>query len=183
MSETSDRERAEKFFGAAHGTYVMGWIPEHLAALSSDLAAEFAAVRAPLEATIAQQAQRIETLTAAKNDAYRQRNLLAMLLASEHGGSLVAAVPSESEWTRVLLVPLRTGQISFHLHDSEVRTVLECPYIRQVDGGWDGHTDAEKWKRVRAALSGVDAESNVTASVNPGAPGQIPDPSPPTPDG
>jgi hypothetical protein len=99
-----------------------------------------------------------------KNDAYAQRNRLAILLASEHGGTLVPAIPSEPGWTRVLLIPLCTGQISFHLHDSEVRSVLECPSIRQAGGWWDGHTDEEKWSRVRAAA--IRAMSNVCTGCN-----------------
>lgn len=98
--------------------------------------------------TASSEGERAE-LVAAKDRAYRERNQLAILLASMTGGTLGwhEGAP-EKGWERVLFINLPSGQVSFHVHASEVPEVLACPLIRQAETKWDGHTDPEKWARV-----------------------------------
>ena len=99
----------------------------------------------------------VERMEAEKNNAYAQRNKLAVLLAAKYGGSLVDANPQEPGWSSVLLIPTGSGQISFHVHDSELPYVLSMPNIKMHDGAWDGHDDGEKWRRVERESSRAGA--------------------------
>lgn len=92
-----------------------------------------------------------------KDDAYAQRNRLAILLASLFGGRVMPATPPEPGWSSVLAFDLWTGQITFHLKDSEIDGALSCPGVLRADANdWDGHDDAEKWDRIaRAACSAL----------------------------
>jgi hypothetical protein len=96
---------------------------------------------------------KVERMEREKNDAYAQRNKLAVLLAAKYGGSLVDANPQEPGWSCVLLIPTGSGQLSFHVHDSELPYVVSMPAIKIGGGVWDGHDDAEKWLRVERESS------------------------------
>ena len=96
---------------------------------------------------------RIAAQEEAKNAAYWERNMLAVALATIYMGRLLPHVGEpfdEPGWDSVLIFELpRGGQVSFHVHASQIPEVLACPTIR-IDGAqWDGHTNDEKWERVR----------------------------------
>jgi len=54
----------------------------------------------------------------------------------------------DADWRHVVLIQLPTGQISWHIHDSEVP---RFDFITRHSGDpWDGHTTDEKYARMRA---------------------------------
>jgi len=55
----------------------------------------------------------------------------------------------EDEWRNVVIIQLPTGQVSWHIHDSEKEWFSE---IRTFLLQWDGHTTEEKYRRVLAMV-------------------------------
>lgn len=52
----------------------------------------------------------------------------------------------DDDWRHIIFVELPAGQVSWHIHDSEL------PLFSFLDGhcaAWDGHDTAEKYRRVR----------------------------------
>lgn len=102
---------------------------------------------------------------------YRERAMLAALLARTvlaHGGKagIRGHEPdpdptwSPEYWT-VLLIDLPTGQVSWHLHDSDRDLVAGLP---TYDGHWDGHSTELKLERVTAcAVAGMPPELDTEA--------------------
>lgn len=54
----------------------------------------------------------------------------------------------ESDWTNIIFLDLPTGQVSWHIHDSELHLFEGLPAYPQP---WDGHTTPEKYRRVNTA--------------------------------
>ena len=86
------------------------------------------------------------------NDAYFDRNqaVMAMARMAQLQGRKVGILtdPDEPDWP-VLMIDLPTGQIGYHLPRDEV--VGDWP---EYDGVWDGHSLAEKRKRIHRFLAG-----------------------------
>lgn len=95
-----------------------------------------------------------------KDLAYQERNKMLVLvcrLAMADGfvvgiGEHVRACVSGREgddwdesWRTVIYIDLPTGQVSWHIHDSEMHLFSFLPKYR---GNWDLHTTEEKWDRV-----------------------------------
>lgn len=83
-----------------------------------------------------------------KDDAYAQRNMLVGAL-SKLFPAWVSTDPSEPNWP-VVMIELPTGQISFHVTRKERYSVF-AHLGTDLPGncsGWDGHDDAEKWRRI-----------------------------------
>lgn len=82
---------------------------------------------------------------------YRERNQLIAALSKLfpswvgiHEGS--APGSWDKEWLNVVYIELPTGQVSWHIHNSEVGLfshLKECPPRK-----WDGHTMQEKYDRL-----------------------------------
>jgi hypothetical protein len=53
----------------------------------------------------------------------------------------------EDEWRNIVCVHLPTGQATWHIHDSEV---ILFGHLAMTEGDWDGHTTAEKYRRLDA---------------------------------
>lgn len=88
----------------------------------------------------------------AKDNAYRERNALVALLAAMYPSALVRhelreGEPWEDNWMNVVLIQLPTGQVSFHVHASELLTIFSHVPVATGEE-WDGHTSEEKWSRV-----------------------------------
>lgn len=83
----------------------------------------------------------------AKDGAYWERNMLALLLAkvmneSSNWGKCGWYVHGEWEgWTRV--ISLNDGKITFHIPDD-----FDLGDLPQIEPNWDGHTTEEKWLHV-----------------------------------
>lgn len=89
-----------------------------------------------------------------RDAAYRERNRLVALLAALYPSYLVRhdereGEPWDEEWRNVVLIDLPTGQISFHIHSSELLTLFDRVKIGHNEK-WDGHTNEEKWRRIQA---------------------------------
>jgi hypothetical protein len=94
-------------------------------------------------------------LIAQKDKAYAERNLCVALIASyaqwfgHHVGIKThqeGDTEWDPEWMHVLFIDLPTGQVSWHLHVSEIGNF---PGIGPYIGEWDGHTTEEKYQRVK----------------------------------
>jgi hypothetical protein len=51
----------------------------------------------------------------------------------------------EDDWRNIVFVEIPAGQISWHIHDSELPWFAFLP---RYDAPWDGHTTEEKYCRV-----------------------------------
>lgn len=123
-----------------------------------------------LEERIAALTEERDALAQAKDGAYSERNqcvaLMAQMARQLRWNVWVGQHPAEdtaweSDWRTILFIRLPTGQASWHFHDSEVHLLEGLPRIPPNDphGRWDGHDTPEKYRRVRAALSGAPKES------------------------
>ncbi|QLE46556.1 hypothetical protein FD723_40805 (plasmid) [Nostoc sp. C052] len=88
----------------------------------------------------------------AKNLAYSERNkLLVPLCKMAIALNLVAGIGQhqgeewDDDWRNIIFLELPTGQISFHIHDSELHLFQFLP---PYTGKWDGHDTATKWDRL-----------------------------------
>ena len=92
---------------------------------------------------------------AERDAAYTERNKVVAGLAAmviKAGGRAWLAdhqdKPGEDwdpEWRTVVFIDGPTGQLSWHLHDSDVMHFLFLP---RGENRWDGHTSEEKYARI-----------------------------------
>ena len=98
----------------------------------------------------------VEKMRARKDGAYEERNrvVAALMRATTLAGGAAGTAeheddpngpPWDPEWRTVVYADLPTGQVSWHVHDSQ-RPLFAAfdPY----GGRWDGHDTAEKYARV-----------------------------------
>jgi hypothetical protein len=99
----------------------------------------------------------IVNLTEQKNAAYAERNkcivimarmALALGLEAGLGRHEEEDKDWEDDWRNIVFIDLPTGQVSWHIHDSEL-PLFE--WLLQYKCGWDGHTTEEKYQRVLEA--------------------------------
>jgi len=93
----------------------------------------------------------------AKNGAYWERNMLALMLAKLTNEKMTVWENSYRSgwyyhgewdgWSRV--ISINRGQITFHVPDD-----FDLGNLPQITPNWDGHTTEEKWRRV-AEICGV----------------------------
>ncbi len=83
-----------------------------------------------------------------KDAAYAERDRLVALLASFFPSSVEQHLGAEWEddWRNVVFIDLPTGQVTWHIHDSELPLFAHVP--RSQGRKWDGHTNDVKWNRV-----------------------------------
>ena len=99
---------------------------------------------------------------AQKDSAYRERDQVVALAAR------MAAIlrwptwlarhedkpgdpPWEDNWRNIVFIRLPSGQVSWHIHDSEVSLVRFLPSALSSEAEpWDGHDTAEKYRRCGA---------------------------------
>lgn len=95
--------------------------------------------------------QKIEYVPQSKLDAvYRERNLVAAALArlaiAQGWKAGIGNDPSVEEgWQNVLFIDLPTGQVSWHIHSSEIEAFSS---LQWYENAWDGHTVMEKNARL-----------------------------------
>lgn len=96
--------------------------------------------------------QEIETLKKQKDLAYSERNKLVALLSKLFPASLERHPDEdkdwEDDWRWIVFIQLPTGQVSWHIHDSELPLFDHLPANQGVK--WDGHDNNLKW--IRASL-------------------------------
>lgn len=105
-------------------------------------------------AIVAYAAQQNAELVASKDRAYAERNKCVVglaLLARDLGYKVgLARHPEEDktwedDWRNIVFIELPTGQLSWHMHDSDMYMLYSfCrePYE------WDGHSTEEKYRRL-----------------------------------
>lgn len=89
-----------------------------------------------------------------KNNAYAERNCLVAALSKLFPASLERHPenePYEDDWRWIVFIDLPTGQVCWHIHDSELP--LFAHLQRNAGRTWDGHDREEKYRRV-AGLGG-----------------------------
>lgn len=87
---------------------------------------------------------------AERDAAYVERNRLVAALARIFPAWLadhrdIQGEKWDPEWRTVVFIDGPTGQLSWHLHDSDVPLFEGLPRSQNT---WDGHTSAEKYERV-----------------------------------
>jgi hypothetical protein len=86
------------------------------------------------------------------DDVYKERDMCIALIAKfaqynelRVGIGYHAEEPWENDWRNIIYIDLPTGQISWHIHDSELAMFNFLPYYHAT---WDGHTTEEKYRRL-----------------------------------
>lgn len=96
----------------------------------------------------------LKAMEAAKDGAYAERNkcvaliaqmALAMGLTAGIGVHPEEDTSWESDWRNIVFIDLPSGQVSWHIHDSETEMFMFLPVY---PGKWDGHDTEEKYRRV-----------------------------------
>jgi len=104
---------------------------------------------------IAELQAKLNEAVAAKDQAYSERNQCVALiakLAAQQGYTIGMGKHDpkdynwEDDWRNIVYIDLPTGQISWHIHDSELELFSQLP---PYANGWDGHSTDEKHQRMR----------------------------------
>lgn len=97
----------------------------------------------------------IEELTAQKDGAYHERNqcvvaLARLAIATGEGRAWLGYHSSgtwDEDWRNIVFIEVdQVGQMSWHIHDSELPLFAFLP--RFNDRPWDGHSTPEKYRRL-----------------------------------
>lgn len=100
----------------------------------------------------------ITDLVQQKDNAYAERNKCVALIArmaialglrAGLGRHEEEDKSWEDDWRNIVFVDLSSGQVSWHIHDSDL-PMFE--FLPQYNGTWDCHTTEEKYQRVLEAL-------------------------------
>lgn len=91
-------------------------------------------------------------LEKAKNGAYRERNEVVaafakLALARGFRVGIAPADPKEPDWP-IVYVDLPAGQVSWHIHKTELQLFDGIP---EYTGKWDGHDTTAKYARLSAS--------------------------------
>lgn len=93
----------------------------------------------------------IYELEKSKNNAYWERNQLVAFLSkilSSHLSKHEDDPNWDEDWRNIVFLYLPNGsQISFHIHDSDLKYFSHLEY---KENKWDGHSTEEKFRRMRA---------------------------------
>lgn len=85
-----------------------------------------------------------------KDGAYSERNKLVAALSKLFPASLERHPDEdkawEDDWRWIVFVDLPTGQVSWHIHDSELSNFDHLE--RHRGRSWDGHSTEEKYERL-----------------------------------
>lgn len=132
MREQLKREANEKILAAKNG----GWHIES----DVDL--------------IARQDEYIDQLVVVKDTAYSERNKLVAALSKLFPASLERHPKDdrswEDDWRWIVMMDLPSGQVSWHVHDSELPNFNHLHREAENYHSWDGHTTEEKYRRLAA---------------------------------
>ncbi len=83
-----------------------------------------------------------------KNQAYAERNALVCALSKEYSGGLGIDANMEQtnpQWRHLVFLDLPTGQVSWHVHETELEMFAHLPAYSKP---YDGHTVKDKYVRV-----------------------------------
>lgn len=97
-----------------------------------------------------------------KDSAYRERNMLVCALTKLFPAYLARHDESDESWERdwmwIVYIDLPTGQVSWHIHDSEF---TKFSHLEIKENNWDGHNTERKYQRLLA----LSALSNPPSQV------------------
>jgi len=97
----------------------------------------------------------IEEEKESKDGAYRERDMLVCALTKMLPAYLARHDDSDKEWEDdwrwIVYIDLPTGQVSWHIHDSE-RGMFD--HLQVKENRWDGHSTERKYERL-ANLSAI----------------------------
>ena len=94
---------------------------------------------------------RVAELEEAKNGAYTERDMLVAALSKLLPARLGPNDQPEPGWTWIVFIDGPTGQLSWHIHDSELSWFDHLDRVEY--GQWDGHSTVEKYARLLAMES------------------------------
>ena len=82
-------------------------------------------------------------------EVYRERDQLVAALSKHYDAHLSwhAAEDWEDAWRNIVCIHLPTGQVTWHIHESELH-LFDHLYMQA--GHWDGHGTPEKYRRLNA---------------------------------
>ena len=87
-------------------------------------------------------------------DVYNERDRLVALLTKFYPSYLAKHETSDTswdeEWTNIVYIETPEGQLSWHIHESEL------PLFRHLSfkqNNWDGHTTKEKYRRIEKLVN------------------------------
>lgn len=87
----------------------------------------------------------------AKNSAYTERNQLVSYLSKQYHSHLCRHPDEDKEWEAkwrwIVCIHGPTGQMTWHIHDKELKNFR---HLRVHKDHWDGHTNDEKYKRLKS---------------------------------
>lgn len=93
----------------------------------------------------------VEKLQASKDQGYRERNMIVSVLSKFYPAFLGRHEETDTtwhkEWFNIIYIMLPTGQVSWHLHDSDLPLFAHLEYGNVI---YDGHTTEEKYERLLA---------------------------------
>lgn len=88
---------------------------------------------------------------------------LAKMLGMNCGIKIHQGENWEEDWRHIFFLDLPSGQVSWHLHDSELENF---PTLRPYTEAWDEHDTNEKYRRViafaSAGLTGEDSQAQTS---------------------
>ncbi len=87
----------------------------------------------------------IQQLQETVNTAYEERNNLIAFLARLYPSYIALDKSSELVWQNVVFVDSPAGQLSWHIHSSELHKFKGLTIRSNT---WDGHTTEEKYRRL-----------------------------------
>ena len=101
----------------------------------------------------------LDALREAKDQAYRERNLLVAFVTRVYPSHLMrhpaADTPWEDDWRWIVCVHSPTGQMTWHIHDDDVGLFEPLVMEGELPGHWDGHTTADKYERLACLPVGM----------------------------
>ena len=117
-------------------------------------------IRGAITQTLAEERERVVEAEESKNGAYKERDMLVCALSKLFPAYLARHSEDdkdwEDDWRWIVYIDLPTGQVSWHIHDSE-RELFN--HLELKENKWDGHNTQRKYERL-LTLSSLDKLTN-----------------------
>jgi hypothetical protein len=84
-----------------------------------------------------------------KDNAYTERNKLVAFISKLYPSHLARHLEDpnwDADWMNIVFIDTPAGQLSWHIHDSELSLF---DHIEYGENNWDGHTTEEKYDRLQ----------------------------------
>lgn len=90
----------------------------------------------------------VEEVGKSKDDAYHERDMLVCALSKLFPSYLARHDEKEEwedDWRWIVYIEIPTGQVSWHIHDSEIEMF---DHLEVKENNWDGHNTERKYQRL-----------------------------------